>query len=93
MEGVSSLVREDEAVSTGTTETRLGTCSRPGPGKRGAAPGGGSFGSEGTWNQAPSAASMFLVTTSIVWLSRSVGLNSTSEVPAKMLGVWPGPTE
>ncbi len=22
-----------------------------------------------------------------------MGLNSTSEVPAKMLGVWPGPTE
>jgi hypothetical protein len=44
-------------------------------------------------DHAPFAASMFLVTTSIVSLSRFVGLNSTSEVPAKIDGVWPGPTK
>ena len=33
---------------------------------------------------------MFLETTSSVW-SLSVGLNSTSEVPAKIDGVCPGP--
>jgi hypothetical protein len=37
------------------------------------------------------AASMFLVTTSILWLSRSVGLNSTSDLPARIDGVRPGP--
>ncbi len=38
-------------------------------------------------------ASMFFETTSIVCWSRSVGLNSTSEVPAKIEGVWPGPAK
>jgi quercetin dioxygenase-like cupin family protein len=38
------------------------------------------------------AASMFLVTTSIVRPSSSVGLNSTTSVPAYRTGVCPGPT-
>jgi undecaprenyl-diphosphatase len=36
--------------------------------------------------------SMFFVTTSIVSPSSSVGLNSTTSVPAKRTGVCPGPT-
>ena len=33
---------------------------------------------------------MFFVTTSIVCASLSVGLNSTTSVPANRIGVWPG---
>ena len=40
---------------------------------------------------AASISSMFLVTTSIVRPSSSVGLNSTTSVPAKRTGVCPGP--
>ena len=33
---------------------------------------------------------MFLSTTSIVFASSAVGWNSTTSVPAKSCGVWPG---
>ena len=36
--------------------------------------------------------SMFLVTSSMVWPSYLVGLNSTTSVPAYRMGVWTGPT-
>ena len=36
--------------------------------------------------------SMFFPTTSIVCWKSAVGLNSTSSVPGKISGVWPGPT-
>ena len=35
---------------------------------------------------------MFLTTTSMVWASCSLGLNSTSSVPADRIGVCPGGT-
>jgi hypothetical protein len=44
-------------------------------------------------NDQADASSMFFVTTSMVRPSSSVGLNSTTSVPAYRIGVCPGPTK
>ena len=41
-------------------------------------------------NYACSIAAMFVLSTAIVFASSSVGLNSTTSLPANRTGVWPG---